>query len=155
MFRFALRLFSVLCCLNCSFYLKCVRGRSGQIYSLAMGSIPVLVDWQAEAVASIFNGILFQTQVWQHNDEVVVIVSQIRVFVQDRFEDIFVILDRKAAHFDPEYILKRLAGIVARGAAGSLVGHSSLAAHRVRDCRRAPPATAEDPATGRLHGTRS
>ena len=75
----------------------------------------MLVDWQAEAVASIFNGILFQTQVWQARDKVVVIVSQIRVFVQDRFEDIFVILDRKAAHLDPEYILKRLAGIVARG----------------------------------------
>eukprot|EP00045_Choanoeca_perplexa_P016592 m.225036 g.225036 ORF g.225036 m.225036 type:complete len:561 (-) comp17302_c0_seq21:2266-3948(-) len=69
--------------------------RSGQIHALAMGAIPVLVDWQVEAVASLFNGILFETQ--------------------DRFEDIFVILDWEATQADPEYVFQRLLGIVARG----------------------------------------
>jgi len=39
--------------------------RMGQIHALTMGAIPVLVDWQAESVASLFSGILFRTQVRQ------------------------------------------------------------------------------------------
>ena len=62
---------------------------------MQMGAIPVIVDWQANALASLFNGVLFETQ--------------------DRFEDIFVILDWKSAHEHPEYVLERLAGIVASG----------------------------------------
>eukprot|EP00045_Choanoeca_perplexa_P011265 m.118614 g.118614 ORF g.118614 m.118614 type:complete len:144 (-) comp15569_c0_seq9:77-508(-) len=60
-----------------------------------MGAIPVIVDWQADGLASMFNGVLFETQ--------------------DRFEDIFVVLDWRSAHEHPEYILERLTSIVVSG----------------------------------------
>eukprot|EP00730_Choanoeca_flexa_P016104 TRINITY_DN7545_c0_g1_i1.p1 TRINITY_DN7545_c0_g1~~TRINITY_DN7545_c0_g1_i1.p1 ORF type:complete len:473 (+),score=70.69 TRINITY_DN7545_c0_g1_i1:567-1985(+) len=69
--------------------------RTSQIHALVAGSIPVIVDWQVEAVAALFQGILFQTK--------------------HRFEDIFVILDRQAAHTDPEYVFRRLLDIVVNG----------------------------------------
>eukprot|EP00045_Choanoeca_perplexa_P017123 m.242783 g.242783 ORF g.242783 m.242783 type:complete len:567 (+) comp17455_c1_seq73:2514-4214(+) len=69
--------------------------RSSQVSSMLMGAIPVIMDWQANALASWFNAILFQTQ--------------------DRFEDIFIVLDWKAAHEHPEYIIHRLCDDVVSG----------------------------------------
>jgi hypothetical protein len=62
---------------------------------MQFGAIPVIVDWQANALASLFNGLLFESM--------------------DRFEDVFVILDWRSAHEHPEYILERLTDIVVSG----------------------------------------
>jgi hypothetical protein len=65
-----------------------LKRRVSQMTSLQMGAIPVIMDWQADALASLFNGVLFETQ--------------------DRFEDVFVVLDWRSAHEHPEYVLEPL-----------------------------------------------
>eukprot|EP00045_Choanoeca_perplexa_P010409 m.105022 g.105022 ORF g.105022 m.105022 type:complete len:555 (-) comp15269_c0_seq1:2095-3759(-) len=69
--------------------------RTSQINAMTMGAIPVIVDWQANALASWFEGLFYKSQ--------------------DRLEDIFIILDWRAAHERPEYILHRLCEEVASG----------------------------------------
>eukprot|EP00730_Choanoeca_flexa_P001012 TRINITY_DN10439_c0_g1_i3.p1 TRINITY_DN10439_c0_g1~~TRINITY_DN10439_c0_g1_i3.p1 ORF type:complete len:366 (+),score=58.10 TRINITY_DN10439_c0_g1_i3:899-1996(+) len=69
--------------------------RTSQVSAMTMGAVPVIVDWQANALASWFRRVLFESQ--------------------DRFEDIFVILDWRLAHEQPEYILHRLCTEVVSG----------------------------------------
>jgi hypothetical protein len=88
---------------------------------MLMGAIPVILDWQAEALASWFSGVLFRTQVL-----LILLLTRFAVAqravtcqcaFQDRFEDIFIVLDWKAAHEYPEYILHRLCTEVVSGTA--------------------------------------
>eukprot|EP00730_Choanoeca_flexa_P004609 TRINITY_DN11746_c0_g1_i11.p1 TRINITY_DN11746_c0_g1~~TRINITY_DN11746_c0_g1_i11.p1 ORF type:complete len:193 (+),score=20.62 TRINITY_DN11746_c0_g1_i11:1078-1656(+) len=65
------------------------------INAMTMCAIPVILDWQAAAYASLFRRLLFESQ--------------------DRFEDIFVILDWNRAHEQPEYVLNRLCQEVVSG----------------------------------------
>eukprot|EP00730_Choanoeca_flexa_P018189 TRINITY_DN8833_c0_g1_i9.p1 TRINITY_DN8833_c0_g1~~TRINITY_DN8833_c0_g1_i9.p1 ORF type:complete len:532 (+),score=56.18 TRINITY_DN8833_c0_g1_i9:35-1630(+) len=69
--------------------------RLSQVESMLMGAIPVIVDWQANPLASWFEGLLFSAMA--------------------RFEDVFIILDRHRAHNDAEYIVSKLCHEVTSG----------------------------------------